>query len=55
MLNPVVRNITARLHSVNTLVATVNALDTNELEKFSQDIHSICCLESRSNCYNRLL
>lgn len=55
MLNPVVRNITARCHSANTLVATVKALDINKLEKFCQDIHPICCLESRNNYYNRLL
>jgi len=40
---------------VNTLVATVNALDISELEQFSQAIHSICCLESRNDYYNRLL
>jgi hypothetical protein len=33
MLNPVARNITPRLHRVNTLVVTVNALDISELEK----------------------
>jgi hypothetical protein len=34
MLNPVVHNITTRLHMVNTLVATDNVLDINELETF---------------------
>jgi hypothetical protein len=34
MLNPVVHNITTRLHRVDTLVATVNVLDIDELGTF---------------------
>jgi hypothetical protein len=50
-------NVSTRLHRVNTLVATVQSLEINELEKFSQDIHPerIPNPESRNDYYNRLL
>lgn len=55
MLNPVVHNITTKLHRFNTLGATVNVLDINELETVSQDLHPIWCLEFQNDYYNRLL